>query len=144
MATRKNSEDSTKKSAALGVKTAAKKSASGTKTKATAKKAAKKTSAKKATSRKVATKRTLLSASEDKSFWVTNGEVLNNLLELAECLKRMESRVYKYHTADGRNDFALWVADVLLDGECATDLKKAKTASGASKVAVRHLKKYNI
>ncbi len=88
-------------------------------------------------------KKTLAVASSHNSFWMNDGQILNTLVALAGALRKMEAAVYKYHTNNGRHDFANWVDDVLADGECASDLRKCKTAKTANATVVKHLKGYS-
>ena len=91
----------------------------------------------------VPAKKTLVVASSHNSFWMNDGQILNTLVALTGALRGMEAAVYKYHTNNGRHDFANWVDDVLADVECAADLRKCKTAKTAHATVVKHLKGYN-
>lgn len=102
--------------------------------------APKKTSAKKIAGSK--NKKDLVVASNYNSFWMNDGQILNTLVALEVALKKMDNDVYKYHTNLGRHDFANWVEDVLLDIECATALRKAKTVKSAHTVVVKFLNNY--
>ena len=89
------------------------------------------------------TKKTLTVASSHNSFWMNDGQILNTLVALAGALREMKAAVYKYHTNNGRHDFANWVDDVLADAECASALRKCKTAKTAHAMVVKHLKGYS-
>ena len=111
------------------------------------KKEVKKTSTKKAAPKKVAIKKPvkdLVYASDQESFWTTNGEVLNSLLALRDALSKMDKDIYQFHAAGEQNDFSVWVDTVLQDPECAGDLGKAKTPRSAKTTVVRYLKLYSI
>ncbi len=100
---------------------------------------------KKVASKKVAgpkQKKELVVASNYNSFWMNDGQILNTLQALEGALKKMDTAVYKYHTAAGRHDFANWVEDVLHDVECATALRSAKTPKSAHTVVVKFLALY--
>jgi len=126
-----------------GIKKAAtKKIAQKAITKKVTKKAAKKVSKK--TTTKTQTKKPLVLASNDTSFWVTNGAVLNSLLALRDALNEMEKEVYSYHVSKEHNDFANWVDAVLCDSECAAELKQAQTPVKAKSVVTRRLKVYSV
>lgn len=114
--------------------------------KATVKKVAKKETSKKtsAAPKKSAGKKSLLIANNQQSFWVNNGQILNSLLALEVALGSMPKETFSYHVAKGRNDFAQWVEYVLVDAACAADLRKAKTASAAKTVVIKHLKTYQL
>jgi len=124
-------------------KIAKKKTAKKTAKKAVNKSSVKKTATKK-TPKKTSDKKSLIFAPNDKSFWVTNGEVLNSLLALREALDEMEKEVYSYHVSKQHNDFANWVEAVLCDEQCAKELKKAATPTKAKTVVTRYLKVYSV
>ena len=88
-------------------------------------------------------KKTLVMATNYNSFWMNDGQILNTLVALAGALNGMETAVYKYHTNNGRHDFANWVEDVLRDTQCAAALRKAKTAKTAHAVVVKYLAGYS-
>jgi len=119
-------------------KTAAKKTSKKVAKKSPAKKSAKKTTAKKDTNKP------LVLASNDKSFWVTNGAVLNSLVALRDALDEMEKEVYSYHVTKEHNDFANWVDAVLCDSQCALELKRAQSPVKAKSVVNRRLKVYSV
>lgn len=111
---------------------------------ATKKPAAKKTTTKKrATAVKKPTK-DLVYASDQESFWTTDGEILNSLIALAEAFGKMEKGVYQFHALGDQNDFAIWVETVLCDKDCAADLVKAKTHKSARTVVNKHVKNYAV
>ena len=116
-------------------------------------KVAKKTSApkksvatKKSTAKSTAKKavKPLVYSSDSTSFWTTNGQILNSLHALKEALEAMPKDVYQYHAGGEHNDFANWVEVVLCDGDCATELRKAKTPTSAKTIVVKHLKYYSV
>lgn len=110
---------------------------------------AKKTTTKKANKTPKATAmkkpvKDLVFASDQESFWVQNGEVLNSLLALNDAFANMDKDIYQFHAHGDRNDFSIWVDTVLSDAACAADLKKAKTQKSARTIVVKHLKLYSI
>lgn len=111
-------------------------------TKKTVKKTAKK-SAKKTTMKGQPTVRALVCASGEECFWTTDGQVLENLDELALAFGSMEDEVFLHHVTKEKNDFADWVEQVLEDTLCAADLRKVRKPKSARTVVVRHLKTYN-
>ena len=86
----------------------------------------------------------LVFASDQESFWVQNGEILNSLMALRDAFAEMEKDVYKFHATGDQNDFSIWVGPVLCDSDCAADIAKAKTQKGARTAVVKHLKLYVI
>ncbi len=116
------------------------------------KKAAKKTLVKKITRKvpkKVFGKRSakkqkpaFIIASDETSFWINNGPVLNSLPTLKEAFAVITVEQFKFHAGGSQNDFAIWVETILLDKKCAQELKKAKTQKTAAKKVGEALKKY--
>lgn len=96
--------------------------------------------------KKVDTKtgRSLVVASNQKSFWVSDGRILNSLVALHDAFDSMEKHHFEHHVGKDKNDFAVWVDSVLNDAICAVDLKKAKTPKAAKTVVAKHLKFYLI
>lgn len=110
-----------------------------------AKKVAAKTIAKKVTKTSSVSKgKSLVYASNQKSFWVVNGQILNSLLALSDSLTTMDKKTYAHHVSKDRHDFAEWVESVLLDARCAADLRTAKTATTAKATVASYLKSYNL
>lgn len=99
---------------------------------------------KKPVAKKSNTSKVLVYASNDNSFWVNDGQVLNSLTALQEALNKMQNEVFAYHVRKDKNDFADWVDFVLCDGKCSSDLRKTKTKVDASVVVAKHLKTYKI
>ncbi|MCB9810794.1 MAG: hypothetical protein H6779_01165 [Candidatus Nomurabacteria bacterium] len=89
-------------------------------------------------------RKTLIYADNEHSFWVTNGEILNNLVALHDALSKMDEDVFIHHVHDEKHDFADWVEHVLSDNTCAGDLRKAKSPKRARTVVAKHLKLYTI
>jgi hypothetical protein len=115
---------------------------------------AKRTTKKKATAPKRVAKKTTRAKKKDKkalthataanAFWVTNGAVLHNLIDLETELATIDKAEYKYHVNGDKNDFSVWVREVLGDAACADDLLAATTPKKAKTVISRHLKGYDL
>jgi len=87
-------------------------------------------------------KNSFIVASEEQCFWVNGGPILKDLADLHQALKTISKEQFVYHSSGKSNDFSLWVEYVLLDKNCAKDLKKAKTQKEATKIVENILKKY--
>jgi hypothetical protein len=111
---------------------------------ATPKKAVAKKAIKKAVTKKVASSRkpTLTYAENKHSFWVVDGQILNSLSALKDALSRMDKATFAHHVAKDKNDFAVWVEMILVDKDCAVDVRKAKTIAATKTAVTKHLKKY--
>lgn len=107
--------------------------------------AASKKTARKTSSKKPATSsQPLVYADDARSFWTSNGEVLNSLLALRDALERMDKQSYAHHVTPEKNDFAMWVSDVLCDPVCADELNGCTTPRSARTVVVRRLRVYEL
>lgn len=95
---------------------------------------------------KKATKKTakqkLITAPQDQSFWVTDGQVLGTLADLQAALKLMSDDAYEHHVGKEYNHFADWVEVILCDKKCAAALRRARTQAGAAKAVGAGLKLY--
>lgn len=89
-------------------------------------------------------KKDLIFTSNEQSFWVNDGQILNSLLALHEALLGMNDEVFYHHANQDKNDFADWVEFVLCDGSCAIDLRKVEDKAKASTVVGKHLKTYKV
>jgi hypothetical protein len=78
--------------------------------------------------------------SQDKYFYLVNGEVLKNLEELVGALEKMTKEIFNYHVTKEKNDFANWIEDVFGNKKLGMDIRKAKTAkttAGKIKAKIR-------
>ncbi len=81
-------------------------------------------------------------ANGEQCFWVHNGPVLSDLIELRDVLKEIHDEVYAHHVDGQKNDFADWVEHVLGDAECAEALRRSSKKTQAKKIVDLHLSKY--
>jgi hypothetical protein len=68
-----------------------------------------------------------------KVFWCNDGQVFGDLGALAEGLERMSDETFCYHCNEAKNDFSIWVLEVIGDGELAKNLKTSKNRQQAYK-----------
>lgn len=87
-------------------------------------------------------KKKLVVVSRGRCFWLHNGPTLTNLKDLHSAFPKMTDDQFKYHANNTKNDFAAWVEFVLLDPECANNLKKCTTKASARSYTLKALKKY--
>jgi len=109
----------------------------------------KKTSTKKSasgtarSSRAKASKKALARAEGDRCFWVHNGPVVCDLCGLGDAVKGMSISQFQHHTTGGKNDFAVWSAEIAGDPEVAARLRRAKTKEEAIRVLEDALESYD-
>ncbi len=89
-------------------------------------------------------KRVLTRAYGDQCFWMNDGKVLADLVELERALKEISKDTFAYHVSADRNDFADWVEFVLADAELAHTLRDVKTALKTRALVVKRLTIYEI
>lgn len=51
----------------------------------------------------------------EKAFWFCNGTRALNLYQLVDTVEHTSDEVFDYHVSGAKNDFAVWVRDVLED-----------------------------
>jgi hypothetical protein len=69
---------------------------------------------------------------EDKVFWGQNGKVFRNLYELERGLNSMADEAYRYHVNVEKNDFSVWVRQVIGDESLADDLENTQNRLDAA------------
>lgn len=77
------------------------------------------------------------------AFWVNNGPILEHLQDLMNALADMDETTFRHHAEGEQNDFTVWVNDVLGEGECASELAKAKTSKSAYNTVKKFVAFYN-
>ena len=60
-------------------------------------------------------------------FWLCTNEQLRNLDELGQSLQRVGDEVFRYHVNRDKNDFEVWIRDVIKDRELAREISRIKT-----------------
>jgi hypothetical protein len=69
-------------------------------------------------------KTTFAHVAHDNAFFVCRGDRVDNIRDLANCIESLSSAEFKHHVdLNGkRNDFAVWIQDVLKNPLLAKDL----------------------
>jgi len=101
---------------------------------------------KKAVAKKVNTKekRVLACAVGEQCFWINEGGVVTNLVELKDHLDRMSKEAFMHHVSGTKNDFADWIQYVLGDLELADSLRDVKKQATTKSIIINRLKMYHI
>lgn len=123
-------------------KAATKKMTSHTKAAAVTKKAKETQKKKTKSSSKELQKVGLVCAVGDQCFWANDGLVLATLADLRDAFASMSEETYSHHVTQERNDFADWVALVLLDAKCAQDLRRARSVADSLDIVTKRLASY--
>ncbi len=69
---------------------------------------------------------------ENQAFWCHDGRTIRNLRELADALNIMSEETYSHHVSGSNNDFANWVANVILDEGLSQSLRAARSPRQAA------------
>ena len=75
----------------------------------------------------------------DKYFRVANGTIIKSLMELDGSLESMGEETFKYHVNDYRNDFSIWIRDVIKDGKLADELLLSKDKCKTQVLVLRRI-----
>jgi len=78
-------------------------------------------------------KRYLNDVAPEQCFWVNNGPILKNLDELANALPDISDEAYQHHVNKERNDFSIWINDVVGDKKLSNDLLSSRSKESALK-----------
>ena len=74
-------------------------------------------------------------------FYLCDGRVLKDLIELSECLETMNNDVFYYHVNDSKNDFANWIRGVFERQELADEIMSIREPRQFQVVILKHLAK---
>ena len=75
----------------------------------------------------------------EQCFWVNNGPILKNLEELANVLPQMNDDSFKHHVNNEKNDFSVWINDIIGDKNLANGLLSSKNKISAAKKVMARL-----
>ncbi|MBI2176544.1 hypothetical protein HYU40_04350 [Candidatus Woesearchaeota archaeon] len=85
-------------------------------------------------------KRILSNTPPEKAFWVNNGPVLKNVIELANAARNLTEQQFAHHVNKVKNDFAKWAAEVIRDSELARTLLRIKSKDELAGAITERLK----
>lgn len=105
-------------------------------TQAEIKKSANKTSLSKGSSGK----RVIIDATPDKNFWINDGPIIKNIVELRDALSNILNEKFRYHVNIDKDDFGLWIDKVLKDKNLAKKLSMTKTKKSYHKIISDYIK----
>src|SRR3989344_7870115 len=78
-------------------------------------------------------KRSWLDVPPENKFYVNNGQVLSNLMELPTAINEMDQETFNHHVTKDNNDFANWVDHVVGEQKLAADLRRLKSQNSMVK-----------
>ncbi len=85
-------------------------------------------------------KRILSNTPPEKAFWINNGPVLKNIIELANAARKLTPQQFTHHVNKAKNDFAKWAGEVVKDPELARKLRSIKTKEDLAEAVTERLK----
>jgi len=71
----------------------------------------------------------LADAPPEKTFWIYGGKRLKNIKELRDALDFMPDSIFQHHVDGAKNDFSVWVLDVIKDEVLYNEIKSLKKRS---------------
>lgn len=81
----------------------------------------------------------LIDASPECCFWINNGPIVKNLIELRDALNQITDEQFDYHAKRDGNNFAKWIDEVLQAAECAKKLSHTKNRKEAILILERYI-----
>ena len=61
------------------------------------------------------------------SFWLCTNENLRGLSDVSDALQNATDEVFRYHVNRDKNDFEVWIRDVIKDKDLAREIARVKT-----------------
>lgn len=71
--------------------------------------------------------RILSNVTPENCFWINNGPIVGNISELPEAIEGVDDDTFRHHLNNDKNDFAVWIAEVLGDHTLAKRVSKSKS-----------------
>ena len=72
-------------------------------------------------------RRILGRVSEENAFWLCTNENLQSLTSLVRSLEKVDDDVFRYHVTRDKNDFEMWIRDIVEDKDLAREIARVKT-----------------
>ena len=88
---------------------------------------------------KIKKKNILKNANSDHYFFVNDGTVLRNVLDLSKQLDKMADEVFEHHVNDMKNDFASWIKEVFKEEKLAEELLKTTNKDKTQIILLKHV-----
>jgi len=87
--------------------------------------------------------------SDDRAFWFctssgSTGKTAHNLTEFSKCLKTVPTESLEFHLRDNKNDFEIWLKEVMVEPKFAASMKRIKkkgTRGDALRASINRLAK---
>ncbi len=61
------------------------------------------------------------------SFWLCTNQNLRSICDVSRALEKATDDVFRYHVNRDKNDFELWIRDVIKDKDLAREIARVKT-----------------
>ena len=72
-------------------------------------------------------------------FFVQDGTILKNVLDLSKHLDKMADEVFKHHVSEMKNDFSNWIKDVFKEEKLAKELLKTTDKDKTQIIILKHV-----
>ena len=69
----------------------------------------------------------LSSVRPEKSFWINNGPIVNNIRNLPKALEQVSEDTFTHHVNGEKNDFYNWITEVIGDQKLARRIKAVRS-----------------
>ena len=81
----------------------------------------------------------LRDANPEHYFFVQDGTILKNVLDLSKQLDKMTDDIFKHHVNEMRNDFSNWIKDVFKEEKLAKELLKTTSKDKTQIIILKHI-----
>lgn len=61
------------------------------------------------------------------SFWLCTNENLRSIEDVSKALEKASDDVFRYHVNRDKNDFEVWIRDIVKDKDLAREIARVKT-----------------
>jgi len=89
--------------------------------------------------KKAVNKDILKDANPEHYFFVQDGTILKNVLDLSKQLDNMADDIFKHHVNEMKNDFSNWIRDIFREEKLAEELLKTTDKDKTQLIILKYI-----
>jgi len=94
---------------------------------------------KKPSKSKTSLRRLIRNVPKEHAFFTSDGTRLLNLLDLADKLEALSEEQFTHHVDQHKDDFHVWVRDIMNEMELAKELLESKNKDDHTRIVLKHI-----
>ena len=96
---------------------------------------------KEAIAKKIVQKKAKEHIKPENYFYLRDGRVLKDMIDLTECLETINNDIFCHHVNDSKNDFSNWIRDIFEKKDLAEEIMQIREPRQIQVIILKHLAK---